>query len=637
MYPVSNDYLTAMMEHSCERRIRGTIGNIAFTEDDLVSNSFLITNMCAEESDMKIGGVYMGELSMMFVPSFLSKVTRTQYKDKEVTISIGLKVGNEWVDVPCGFYTLQAPKISKEGISVTGNDNMAKFDKSFGASTISGYFWDMLSVICHDCGVELGMTQEEVEALPNGDQQLSMYSENDVETYRDLLYWIAQTAGRFATINRAGQLELRKFGVPTGVEIDEMHRDIDVVFSGYTTKWTGISVVNMADGMTKYYGLDPDDGLTMNLGQNPLVQYGLDEVVDAQRIAILNEIAQIRYTPFTFTSVRDPIFDLGDEIDFVGGLSDNCTGCIMNYSIALNNYEFQSYGDDPELSNARNKVDKDISGLLSKTESNYVYYYSYENITPFLILDNQETKIADIKFAAKKVTDVIIQCEFKVQIENTAEPERTIVYHDEEIPDDPETVENENEVVTTEIGYFDKVEEPMVAYIRYYYDDVLIDYQPIETWSEEGYHVFSGFYHMKDVDIEQEHEFKVKLLLSGANGEIAIKDSHLLISGQGLVSPDKAWYGNIEAFDEMPRYNIHTISVIAFEDSAEITLMNDDTVTASDEMQRPDIKRITAIPFTDHEPSIVLRNIVYNLVTEDGESNLVTEDKNYNITTEGND
>ena len=52
----------------------------------------------------------------------------------------------------------------------------------------------------------------EIEAMPNGAEMLSIYSENDIETYRDVLYFVAQVLGGFFCINRERKLELRKYG-----------------------------------------------------------------------------------------------------------------------------------------------------------------------------------------------------------------------------------------------------------------------------------------------------------------------------------------------------------------------------------------------------------------------------------------
>ena len=50
----------------------------------------------------------------------------------------------------------------------------------------------MMALCSTACGVELAQTQAEIEALPNGSELLSIYPENDIETYRDVLYFTAQ-------------------------------------------------------------------------------------------------------------------------------------------------------------------------------------------------------------------------------------------------------------------------------------------------------------------------------------------------------------------------------------------------------------------------------------------------------------
>ena len=42
-------------------------------------------------------------------------------------------------------------------------------------------------------------------------------------------------------------------------------------------KCLAVSSTNLRTQIAEYYALDPDDGLTMNLGVNPLLQFGLEE------------------------------------------------------------------------------------------------------------------------------------------------------------------------------------------------------------------------------------------------------------------------------------------------------------------------------------------------------------------------
>lgn len=47
------------------------------------------------------------------------------------------------------------------------------------------------------CKVELAQGRAEIEAMPNGSELLSIYTENgnDIETYRDVLYYVGQVLG----------------------------------------------------------------------------------------------------------------------------------------------------------------------------------------------------------------------------------------------------------------------------------------------------------------------------------------------------------------------------------------------------------------------------------------------------------
>jgi ribosome-associated translation inhibitor RaiA len=348
MYDVSNEYKDKMIDYSTERRVSGTIGDISFTGGDIVLESLEVINRAAEESEVKIGGVYIGQLSLTFVPSFLNKLSKRQYIGKEIYISIGLKLQNGWEDVPLGYFTVKEANISKDGITIEAHDNMSKLDIPFNYSTTYGTIYDLARMICLDCGVELGSTQEDIQSMANGSEQLYLIEKNDIETYRDFLYWVAQTAGAFATIGRDGRLYLREFGSGPEIEIDEEHRDVDASFSDYITKWTAVSFFDIDENITKYYRKNPDDGLTMNLGSNPLVQTIMD-ADQAEAIAYL----------------EGTISDLGDQIEAKEGERD-----YIDDQIEEVERELHDDPDNPELiaelrrlQLARAQVVADIDGL----------------------------------------------------------------------------------------------------------------------------------------------------------------------------------------------------------------------------------------------------------------------------------
>lgn len=126
---------------------------------------------------------------------------------------------------------------------------------------------------------------------------LSVYTENDIETYRDVLFYVGQVLGGFFCINRTGKLELRKYGKVPVVTVSDKQRFFSS-FSDFITRYTAVSSTNIRTQTEEYYGLEPDDGLTMNLGVNPLLQFGLEETRKALLENILGDLAVIKYVPF---------------------------------------------------------------------------------------------------------------------------------------------------------------------------------------------------------------------------------------------------------------------------------------------------------------------------------------------------
>lgn len=601
MYSVSEAYIEQMMKKATRRRLSGTIGEIQFSGEDIIADSFNVSGRAAEESETKIGGVYLGELEMTFVPSFLTKIPRDQYEGKEVSVFIGLLVEeegeeSEWVDIPVGVYTLEAPKISKQGVSVSGYDNMKKLDKSFNIDQTTATIFGFLSYIATECSVTLGQTQEEIEALPNGTELLGIYPENDIETHRDFLYWLAQTCGCFACADREGNIVLRQFGVENDIVLDEMHRDTDVVFSGYTTKWTGISVIDIATQMTMYYGLEEDDGLTMNLGANPLLQLGSIDAVERRRRAVLNSVAKIQYTPFYVNSARDAIFDLGDEISFEGGISGDATGCVMAYSFSLDNYNFEGYGDNPSLANARSKTDKNISGLMQQTVENEVTYYNYANVDAITFGSEQEVSLASLRFTSAQPTTIKILHEFIFDMLSDLALE----------------------------GSYE---------LRYYLDDELLTYKPYERLggiqslvqgeSTEMSITRDFFYILKDVEPNVRHTWEVKMIAHGIDSvTIDTNHAHVTIEGQRMYG-EEYFDGFIEAEDVITIIPLGYLALVSISDEALVNINEATIGIATDNLILYDVQNMSVLPIEEGEgalsPHIYLQTEYGHILTESGD------------------
>lgn len=528
MYEVSDTYRAAMKQPVQRFRMTGTIGKYKFTDDNILSGSFHLTNQCSDDTNISIGSVYIGELKVTLtgIP-----FVRGTLDDLEIQPMLGLMIAEgSFEDISLGVFHVSAADWGASGVAITAYDNMARFDKNaavteMGTSTL----FHFLEAACRSCGVALGMTDLEVAALPNGTEQLSFYSENDIETWRDVVSWCAQTAGCFATMDRAGRLVLRAYSDTPVDTIDMEHRFAGGKFSDFVTRYTGASVVNIADKTTSYYGLIPDDGLTMNLGQNPLLQYGVKEVLERQRRAVLNSLQAIQYVPMEISMIGTPAYDLGDVLSFTGGIAGNeAKSCITKFDWTYNGaYKITCVGQDPALSSAKSKTDKDIAGLISNVSDDSMRYYDYQNAEGYEIGDGKKAKVIEVKYATVKATHVDFHAEILFDLE------------------------------TTELDDGHYTDTDGIITVTYYLNgEEVNDYYPVETL-QDGRHMLHLLYTWKST-ANIIGDFAVYLSMSGAAISIEPGYVRAYIAGQGLAG-DGAWDGTVSVEDDVPLQEITTV------------------------------------------------------------------------------
>ena len=391
MYEVSEAYMQAISSVSFREDLKGSVGRVAFGDENIIKGSFAISNQCCGSSSIEIGQVYVGELDCTFTGL---QIQRKAYKGLQIVPQHGVWIAseNDFEYVPLGVYTIDKAEWSEAGIVVTAYDNMYKFDKTFSITSTNGFVYNFLDYACNRCGVELGMTKAEIEELPNGKENLDLYEEiNDIKTFRDFLSWIAQTTATNALIDREGRLYLRPYDVEPVDTLGMTRRLRNGAVSDFETYYTGMSIVNIEQKTTSYYSVLPDNGLTYNLGQNPLLQYGLDETKTRQRRAILESLATGRYVPCKFSLMQAPIYDLMDCVSLEDGLIGSGVTektCVVKYDWKYGGtYSFQCVGQDPSLASVQSKIDKNISGLMEavQNDNSTFYVYGFENAEAYSI------------------------------------------------------------------------------------------------------------------------------------------------------------------------------------------------------------------------------------------------------------
>lgn len=596
MYNVSDDFRSIMKMPAQTRRLYGTVGTIEFKQKNVLQGTFSITNQCSDNSSIQIGQVYIGELKATFRGL---NIPRNSWKGKEIIAYQGLKINDTFEDVLIGHYFIDDANWSKAGVDVTAYDAMSKFDKNLSLAPISGTVFDFVSYACNECKVELGMTKEEISNFPNGQESLGIYDENDMETYRDLIAWCAQTMGSNALINREGKLIFKQYNNTALETFSATQRLEGGTVSDFDSFYTGISVVNIKLKTTSYYGAEVDNGLTMNLGSNPLLQYGTKETLEKQRRAILTAIQNINYTPMKMKLNVPYVYDLMDVLEFTDGIigkGSSIKAAITKYTWKFNgDYEVECSGSDPALASGKSKVDKNISGLLEQVDSAKTITYKFANMKDLDIIEDF-TKIISITFTSKEKASALFLAQILLDI--TAEEEDKVITGTANYEEGAEV----SKIVTFN---FKEKKHPIVQ-VNYKLNNELDEnFIPKQSY-HEGSHILTLYYPLMSVEDNTQNTFEVFLNIVGGKG--IIKKANIIgtIFGQGLVADYYEWDGNIKIEDSFPAISFvgNRINLKDMSDSLNVTFDLPKKSDFTDNFNKITLGTTNSINFIDFKDSI---------------------------------
>ena len=580
MYPVSEAFLQAVQENTRSYYWTGKITTKAgavyeLGAKDIVKGSGYITRQCCGSTEIELGTVYAAEMGI----TIFSDIDRYTLEDAQLSLSYHLKLpdGSE-EEVPMGIFEVSEANRLIKCLEIKAYDYMLRFDKSFNGFETVGTAWDFINLCCKTCKVDSEQSEADIKVMPNGSEVLSIYTENDIETCRDVLSYVAQVLGGFFCINRSGRLELVKYGTEPVMMVKQKHR-FSSSFSDFITRYTAVSSTNKKTEIAEYYALDPDDGLTMNLGVNPLLQFGLKETRETLCRNILQDISVIRYVPFDSDTIGNPALDPGDVLKFSGGQADSSEiSCITSIQTKIGGKQtIKCVGKNPRLAQAKSKNDKNISGLINQinetASSGKLGIHTFTNASAYSIADT-DVKIISIQFASSEenhmqfLGEVVMDVQAEA-VSRSAEAKGTIVVP---IPENSTGTETETEAVntaeTTESGGTEvsvDVALPVVwsedgqaqCFVTFELNDEVIEpFHPVETW-HSGKHVLFLYYPIEKVTANFTNTFNVYLRMSGGSGAVDVGNCIASISGQAMAA-EEAWDGKLELEEYTARFGFGT-------------------------------------------------------------------------------
>ena len=586
MYPVSEAFLRAVQENTRRYYWTGRIttkGGVVypFGYEDIVKGSGYISAQCCGSAEIELGTVYAAEMGV----TLFSQVDRYTLDGAKVELFYHLRVeGGGFEEVPMGIFEVSEANRTAHCLELKAYDYMLRFEKSFNGFESVGNAWAFLELCCKACGVEMENTQGEIEGMPNGRELLSIYPENDIGTYRDVLFFVGQVLGGFFCINRRGRLELRKYGAEPVLEVQGRHR-FSSSFSDFITRYTAVSSTNLRTQTAEYYGLEVDDGLTMNLGVNPLLQFGLEETRRQLCGNILADLAAVNYVPFDSSTIGNPALDLGDVLTFSGGQADGeQVTCITSFQCRIGGRQsLKCVGKNPRLAQAKSKNDKNISGLLNQIEAGKVGIHTFTNASAYVVAEDR-VRVISIEFAAKEETHVqffgqVVLDVRAAQVERRACASGSVVVpvpvagagggtgggvavgavsgDGEEAGsagDDGGTGEStENVTVEVELPVIWTEDGQAAVFVTYELNDSeILAHRPVETWGS-GRHILSLYYPIDGLVPNITNTFNVYLRMEGGTGEIETGGCIASISGQGMAAT-AAWDGTVTVEESVGRF-----------------------------------------------------------------------------------
>lgn len=573
MYPVSDAFLKAVQENTRRYYWTGEIRTkggavYPFGYEDIVKGSGYITAQCCGSAEIELGTVYAAEMGI----TLFSQIDRYSLEGAEVRLSYHLRIADgSFEEVPMGIFEVSEANRTAHCLELKAYDYMLRFEKSFNGFETVGNAYAFLDLCCKACSVELAHTKDEIEAMPNGAELLSVYPENDIETYRDVLYFVGQVLGGFFCINREGKLELRKYGTEPVMEVKSRHR-FTSSFSDFITRYTAVSSTNLRTQTAEYYALEQDDGLTMNLAVNPLLQFGLEETREELCRNILADISVVNYVPFDSSTIGNPALDLGDVLTFTGGQADGeQIACITSSNCRIGGkHTLKCVGKNPRLAQAKSKNDKNISGLLSQIEAGKIGIHTFTNASAFTVAD-VDTKIISIEFATSE--DNHAQFFGQVIVDVNADPvaKTAVASGDVVIPPvdvdgvsvDPEdpgegsvaigSTEEQTIAVSLPVSWAEDG-TAVVAFTFEFNDEMIAVHQPAETW-HSGKHTILFYYPIEKVIANYTNTFNVYMKVSGGSGTVDTGWCVASVSGQGMGAA-AAWDGTVTIEEYISRVGI---------------------------------------------------------------------------------
>jgi len=303
---------------------------------------------------------------------------------KEITIKIGMMVGESIEYVPMGYYTAEKPKTDESQITVTAYDRMMKTERVFSADGIAETTdtVTVLNAISRITGVTV---------VTDGLTAISM-QRPDSYTCREILGYISQMYGGFAICNRQGQIEIKTY-------IDS---DYPVDTSRYWDTFEHHDVTEKIEKITCYIGKDSDgNDVSVSVGSGTReISFSNPFMTQEMLDNVWKVLSGYEYMPGSIKFMGDPRVDPWDVLT----VSD-LNGTAYKVPVMTMTHEFDGGLITSVEAVGRSEVEQE-SGYKGPTTKEMDRYYAQLVVIDKALINKLDVDTANITYATIKNLEV---------------------------------------------------------------------------------------------------------------------------------------------------------------------------------------------------------------------------------------
>lgn len=287
------------------------------TDDDLVASSVKIIKKSVSGASFDIGECYVDSATFTINKNINNYKSLTGAK-----VTIRIKVNNTELNlsesVLLGTFRILQDGIKRTNtlLQVTADSYISKFDKSRKRATFTGDLYDLITDSCSKCKVTFGMSESAFRALSqNVAKTYEIKKDSSLKTHRDVIMYVAQLIGGFATTTPQGELIFKNY--TSSNDVCNVNDNVIVNYSigdeVYNLSGLGISIKD-TDVYLYREGEDDDSPYFLNLDSNPIMENCTDEEITEIVGNIWNKLIELNLNNFSFEFNGNPLIDVGDII-----------------------------------------------------------------------------------------------------------------------------------------------------------------------------------------------------------------------------------------------------------------------------------------------------------------------------------